>query len=141
MSGKAALRRFRVFRIYRCFSLLLQEDIRRACDTENTDREGALSFCNSHPFLMNKPTFRTIVLRPRLVKPDTTSQPLRKHTVSFYLIVFPQPRMSWTMSLCREPSTVASFTLAMVSPVWTRTHAHAHKRMCMRRRSSAQEAA
>lgn len=42
-------------------------------------------------------------------------------SVSSYLIVFPQALMSWTISLCRNPSTVASFTLAIVSPARAHT--------------------
>lgn len=42
-----------------------------------------------------------------------------------YLIVLPQALMSWTISLCRNPSTGVSFTLAMVSPAPTQTHIQA----------------
>lgn len=43
-----------------------------------------------------------------------------------YLSELPQALMSWTISLCRNPSTVASFTLAIVSP------AHTHENKTMR---------
>ena len=42
--------------------------------------------------------------------------------VTAYLIVLPHALISWTISLCRNPSTVALFTLAIVSPDHTNKH-------------------